>query len=261
MHYSMYACFFKKSQLEGKSCIVLFSSVFLAFHFSSSCPPRTTTSTADFEKGSLIIDQPGAYKLCEDIIFHPNPPAEDNVNGNGKNNGKNAGQEDPEPPRTAYLEVPQDYYYPPYMNMPMPHSGYPHHQPFYYPSNWYNSHYNYYNPYYNYGAMYYGGGGYDHCWVEATTITTTFGRLLQEETMTAAISMTIMGQTTIPTIATDPKHIFPITLRRIKGRPPSHLILTLKIQTTFTTNTHLVWDSSRPLSLPPMTWKRSSENP
>ena len=32
--------------------------------------------TADFATGTLIIDKPGAYRLCEDITFHPNPPSE-----------------------------------------------------------------------------------------------------------------------------------------------------------------------------------------
>ena len=31
---------------------------------------------ADFEHGTYIISEPGSYKLCEDIIFKPNPPTE-----------------------------------------------------------------------------------------------------------------------------------------------------------------------------------------
>lgn len=30
---------------------------------------------ADFADGSLIITQPGSYRLCEDIIFNANPPS------------------------------------------------------------------------------------------------------------------------------------------------------------------------------------------
>lgn len=33
--------------------------------------------TADFVSGTLIIDTPGQYKLCEDITFSPNELAED----------------------------------------------------------------------------------------------------------------------------------------------------------------------------------------
>ena len=33
-------------------------------------------AAADFEKGTLIIDTPGSYRLCEDISFYPNPPSE-----------------------------------------------------------------------------------------------------------------------------------------------------------------------------------------
>ena len=37
-----------------------------------------TTCSADFDHGTLIIDRPGQYKLCEDISFKPNPPLRGN---------------------------------------------------------------------------------------------------------------------------------------------------------------------------------------
>lgn len=32
---------------------------------------------ANFTKGTLVIDTPGSYRLCEDITFNPNPPTSD----------------------------------------------------------------------------------------------------------------------------------------------------------------------------------------
>lgn len=34
----------------------------------------TCINQADFDIGTLIIDTPGVYELCEDIVFKPNPP-------------------------------------------------------------------------------------------------------------------------------------------------------------------------------------------
>lgn len=52
------------------------SFVDLKYHSHPNAPMLLSASyfVADFTKGTKIIDEPGKYKLCEDIVFNPNAP-------------------------------------------------------------------------------------------------------------------------------------------------------------------------------------------
>lgn len=45
----------------------------LIMHYTQPC----AIVSADFKYGTVFLDEPGTYKLCEDIVFDPYPPVGD----------------------------------------------------------------------------------------------------------------------------------------------------------------------------------------